>query len=160
MVANDNFNSTSFEKLTLIDSLENLELPLAGVFASCGFTGFPSPAMEYEEKAINVGEVLGIKKNKTWIFKTSGDSLKDCGILDGDFLVVDSSINPQLGHLCICVVGGEYVAKFVELIDNKPHLVSANNEYKPIPLNLEDTFQIFGVVTGRFSGQLNGIKRH
>ena len=148
----DHFKSTTFEKLHLIDSLENIELPLAGVLASCGFTGFPSPAAEYEEKSINVSEVLGIKKNKSWIFKADGNSLKEIGILDGDFLVVDSSITPQLGHLCICIVSGEYVAKFVEMINNEPHLVSANDDYNPIKINIDDFFQVFGVVTGRYGG--------
>lgn len=141
---------TTLEKLYLVDNLENiLPLPLAGVVASCGFTGFPSPAMDYEEKHLSIIDYLGIKKNKTWMFKATGQSMKDLGVLDGDMLIVDTSLSPEMGDLCICEVESEYVAKIVQYINGEIYLVSANADHKPIKLNEQADLMVFGVVTGR-----------
>ena len=134
--------------LCILDDSTPIEVlvPLAPVRASCGFTGFPSPAQDYTEEWVNLVEYLGIKKPNTWLFRAEGESLKGIGIENGDILVVDARAKPQLGSLCICTVDGEMVAKGVDMIDGKPHLISANPDYPPLAV---EEVVVFGVVTGR-----------
>ncbi len=155
-------NDRCLEKIGLINgNIEYIELPIATVKAGCGFTGFPSPAMDYEEKNLNIAEYLNIKKNTTWIFRASGESLKELGIIEGDMLVVDTMLIPENNDLCICLVENEYVAKIVKLINGHPYLVSANELYKPVKLDETTILQVFGVITGRIGRfeRKNGRKR-
>jgi DNA polymerase V len=131
-----------------LDSVSAKAIQLSPVPASCGFTGFPSPAQDHTQRALSLDQYLNIRENTTWYFLADGDSMEDMGITNGDVLVVDSSLDPVPGDVCICIVEAEYVAKIVDVIKGVPHLISANKKYAPIAV---ETVQVFGVVTGRVS---------
>jgi DNA polymerase V len=122
------------------------QVPVAPMPVSCGFTGFPSPAQDYEEKCLSLDQYLNVNENTTWFFRADGHSMVEVGINHGDVLVVDSTADPVLGDICICIVEGEHVAKIIDLVDGKPALLSANKAYPPVFVS---EVQIFGVVTGR-----------
>ena len=128
-----------------VDSVSYCSLPIAPVPASCGYTGFPSPAQDYTENWTTLDQYFNVNPNTTWFFKAEGYSMQDVGITAGDVLLVDSAAQPVLGDICIVIAEGEYMAKILDKIDGKWALVSANECYPPV---FVDEISVFGVVTG------------
>jgi len=117
--------------------------PLYSTFVSCGF---PSPAQDYVEKRIDLNELLVQHPSATYFVKTTGDSMKDAGIGEGDLLVVDSSRKAHHGDIVIASVDGEFTVKRL-LLHPVVMLKAENSAYVPITIGNEDNLDIFGVVT-------------
>ena len=118
-------------------------LPLFNDRVPCGF---PSPAQDYVERRIDLNELMIQHPSATYFVKSSGDSMVDAGICEGDLLVVDSSRKPEHGSIVIAAVDGEFTVKRLQLhpvVMLKPD----NPAYKPIMPGSEDNLEIFGVVT-------------
>jgi DNA polymerase V len=118
-------------------------LPL---FAEAVPMGFPSPAEGYIERRLDLNEFLIRNPTATFFLRATGDSLRDLGILEGNFLVVDRSAEPRNGDVVVAVVEGEFTAKVFFLKDGVCELRPANPDYKPIPFPQTDDDQIIGVV--------------
>ena len=54
--------------------------------------GFPSPATDYEEEAIDLNRELIAHREATFYARVKGESMIDAGIMPGDQLVVDRAI--------------------------------------------------------------------
>ena len=79
------------------DLSSELTLP----FADQGVrTGFPSPAQDYMTHSIDLNRELIRHPATTFYARAAGDSMRDCGIDDGDLLVIASPWNPRMGHRC------------------------------------------------------------
>lgn len=72
--------------------------------------------------------------------------MKDEGIVEGDILVVDKSIEPYDGCLAVAVVDGEFTLKRVRMEPDKILLVPANPKYKVIEIFPDNEFSVWGVV--------------
>lgn len=120
------------------------ELPFAdeGVRA-----GFPSPAQEYMENAIDLNRDLVAHPESTFYARVKGESMRDAGVGDGDILVVDRALDLQEGDMAVCVLNGEFTVKYVKYRENGIVLVPANPEFEPIAICEGDRFQIWGIVT-------------
>lgn len=128
-------------KLYNADSSE-VNLPFAeGVKA-----GFPSPAEGLPYSTLNITSEIIKNPASTFYARVSGDSMKDDGISDGDILVVDKSVEPYDGCTAICFIDGEFTLKHIELHKDYIMLVPANDEYKPIRVEAENEFSIWGIV--------------
>ena len=68
------------------------------------------------------------------------------GIHDGDLLVVDRSLEPQVGKIVIAAIQHELTVKRYAKIDGKVYLAPENDAYEPILVNEEDEVHIWGVV--------------
>ena len=66
--------------------------------------GFPSPADDYIENNLSLSELLIKNHLSTFLMKTSGDSMIDVGINDGDILVVDRSIEAKNRDIVIAIL--------------------------------------------------------
>lgn len=85
-------------KLILYSADLSSELPLD--FADGGIrAGFPSPAQDYMTESIDLNRELVRHPATTFYARAVGDSMKDCGIDDGDLLVIDKAIDPQEGDM-------------------------------------------------------------
>lgn len=118
-------------------------LPLFGDRVPCGF---PSPAQDYVEQRIDLNELMVQHPSATYFVKSSGDSMADAGIGEGDLLVVDSSRKAEHGDIVIAAVDGEFTVKRLQLhpvVMLKPE----NSAYTPILIGSEDHLEVFGVVT-------------
>lgn len=135
------------------DLSSELTLPFAdqGVRA-----GFPSPAQDYMTDSIDLNRELIRHPATTFYARASGDSMKDCGIDDGDLLVIDKSLEPQDGDIVVAFIDGEFTLKTVRFDekDNCIWLVPANREYSPIKITEENNFLIWGVLTYNIKRQL------
>jgi DNA polymerase V len=108
--------------------------------------GFPSPADDYLEGALDLNEYLIKHKAATFFWRVTGDSMIGAGIHSGDLLIVDRSLEPQTGNVIIAVLDGELTVKRIEMHDGRLFLVPENPDYPLIPVTEEQSFQVWGVV--------------
>lgn len=115
--------------------------------------GFPSPAADYVETALDLHEYLISNPVATFYAKVRGDSMLDALIHDGDILVVDRSITARMNRIVIATSSVDpdrlYVKQFGKAA-GRPALLSRNErkaaQYPPIFLD-ETNYDIWGVVT-------------
>ena len=86
-----------------IDVSSSLPIPYAdeGIRA-----GFPSPAQDYMEQAIDLNKELIKHPASTFFGRVVGDSMRDEGIEEGDILVIDKSLELQDDDLAVCFIDG------------------------------------------------------
>lgn len=127
-----------------IDTQLDLALPYAdgGIKA-----GFPSPAQDYMESAIDLNKELIRHPASTFYGRVKGDSMIDAAVNDGDILVIDKSLEPQDGDMAVCFVDGEFTIKYIKIEKDVVWLQPANSSYKPIKVTIDNDFLIWGVVT-------------
>ena len=113
--------------------------------------GFPSPADEYAEAALDLNTYLIRNKVSTFFFRVIGDSMTEANIHDGDLLVVDRSIEPRHGHIVLAVINNEYTVKRLYHLDGAIELHAENPAYPPIRFREHDELQVWGVVIGAVS---------
>jgi len=113
--------------------------------------GFPSPADDYIEDKLDLNQHLIQNKEATFMLRVQGDSMKDIGIMDGDILIVDKSLNPTDGKIVIAAVDGELTVKRLSAKSTGTWLVPENDHYPPILVRPESDITIWGVVTATIS---------
>lgn len=110
--------------------------------------GFPNPAQDYMEMALDLNKELIRNPASTFLGRVRGESMKDEGILDGDILVIDKSLDLEDGDLAVCFIDGEFTLKRVEL-DREERivwLVPSNTEYSKIKVTEDNQFLVWGIV--------------
>ena len=127
-----------------IDISSSLPLPYAdeGVRA-----GFPSPAQDYLEQAIDLNKELIKHPASTFYGRVVGDSMRDEGIEEGDILIIDKSLELLDGDLAVCFIDGEFTVKRVRLEPDVAWLVPSNPNYPLIKVTKENEFSVWGIVT-------------
>lgn len=109
--------------------------------------GFPSPAQDYMEQAIDLNKELIRHPASTFYGRVVGNSMSGEGIDDGDILVIDKSLELIDGDLAVCFINGEFTVKRVKLEKDFAWLVPSNPDYQPIKVTKDDEFTIWGIVT-------------
>lgn len=125
------------------DCTSRLFRPLSGEAVPAGF---PSPAEEYLEKALDLNEYLVQRPEATFFVRVSGDSMVGAGIHHDDILVVDRSLGARPGNVVIALVDGEFTVKRLRKTSNGLELAPENPDYVPLELTEETDFQVWGVV--------------
>lgn len=110
--------------------------------------GFPSPAADYVEDALDLNVFLIEHKAASFVFAVTGDSMIDAGIMDGDKVIVDRSVNHQHGHIVVAIVDGEFTLKRLFNQGGIVELHAENEAYKPMRFADGQELQIWGVVVG------------
>ncbi|WP_409070285.1 LexA family protein [Desulfobulbus sp.] len=109
--------------------------------------GFPSPAEDYIEQALDLNDLLVTNPPATFFVKVTGSSMVEAGIHPDDILAVDRSREARHGDIVIAIVNGELTVK--ELATTPIlRLIPRNSAYEPIVLREHDDFEIVGKVTG------------
>jgi len=109
--------------------------------------GFPSPAEDYIEGKLDLNKYLVKHPAATFFVKVTGNSMIDAGIHDGDILIVDRSIKPANKKVVIAVVNGELAVRRIRVTKDKVFLMPENRDYKPLQIEEEMGFEVWGVVT-------------
>ncbi len=120
-----------------------LELPLAGTAIAAGF---PSPAEEYIEIALDLNKELIKHPAATFYARVKGNSMVDAGIQDGDLLVIDKALEAKEGSIAVCYLDGEFTVKRLSVREEGVYLLPANAEFKPIKITEENDFLVWGIV--------------
>jgi DNA polymerase V len=110
--------------------------------------GFPSPADDYIETALDLNTYLVRNPAATFMVRVSGDSMTGAGINDGDILVVDRSGEPAHGKIVVAVLDGELTVKRLLLKEGQAVLAPENPRYRPITVGAEQDLHVWGVVSG------------
>lgn len=109
--------------------------------------GFPSPAEDYLEKKLDLNQELIKNPSSTFFGRVNGNSMIDAGIYDGDILVIDKSIEPKSNSVLVCFIDGEFTIKKARIVNQELYLMPENTDFKPIKINTENDFRLWGVVT-------------
>lgn len=65
------------------------------------YAGFPSPAQDYLELSIDLNTELIQHPAATFFGRVVGNSLEEAGVTEGDILVIDKSLKPEAGDMCV-----------------------------------------------------------
>lgn len=109
--------------------------------------GFPSPAQDYLEQAIDLNKELIKHPASTFYGRVIGDSMRDEGIEEGDILVIDKSLELLDDDLAVCFIDGEFTVKRVRLDTDAAWLIPSNPDYPLIKVTKENEFIVWGIVT-------------
>ena len=110
--------------------------------------GFPSPAADYSEEALDLNTYLVCNKPATFMFSVKGDSMIGASIEDGDKVVVDRALNPKHRDIVVAVINGEYTIKRLFKHMGRVELRPENPTYQPIKFKDGTELQVWGVVVG------------
>lgn len=72
-------------------------------------TGFQSPAQDYVEPSIDLGEVLGLRRPGLYPVRFVDQELRGRGIHAGDILITDAAAAPVDGQVCVVFLHGERI---------------------------------------------------
>ena len=109
--------------------------------------GFPSPAQDYMELAIDLNKELIRHPASTFYGRVVGDSMRDEGIEEGDILVIDKALELLDDDLAVCYIDGEFTVKRVRLETDAAWLVPSNPNYPLIKVTADNDFIVWGIVT-------------
>lgn len=109
--------------------------------------GFPNPADDARGLPLDLNELVVRHPAATFYLRVEGDSMVGAGMVAGDIVVVDKSLEPRNGDVVIAVVDGDFTLKFLKRQGAGAWLVAANPAYKPIALHEALDAQVWGVVT-------------
>lgn len=111
-------------------------LPQAHPHASTSVSaGFPSPADDYMEIKLDLNRHLVTHPSATFFVRVEGESMTGAGILSGDTLVVDRSLDVRDGDVVIAVVEGEFTVKRFRRKKDGIWLVAEHPDYPSIRLD-------------------------
>lgn len=133
------WNSKRSIKIKKEESLN--KIPLTGIVSA----GLPIEVLE-DKEFVDIPEFL-LSSGENFVLKVSGNSMKDAGIYDGDFILISKNNNPKNGDLIIALVDGEITLKKYFREGKKIKLQPANPSFRPLYID-EDKIEVQGVVIG------------
>jgi repressor LexA len=119
-----------------------LTLPLVGRVAA----GSPMLAAEHIEANYTVDPSL-FSAQPDYLLKVRGMSMRDAGILEGDFLAVKKTQHANNGQIVVARIGDEVTVKRFQQTGSVIELLPENPDYKVIKVESED-FALEGLAVG------------
>jgi repressor LexA len=117
-------------------------LPVLGRVAA----GSPLLAEENIEDYVEVPQIAGGDAGE-YVLKVQGDSMKDAGILEGDYVVVHSTETARNGEIVVALLGEEATVKRFYKEKDHVRLQPENDALEPI---LTRDVEVLGRVVGVF----------
>lgn len=119
-------------------------LPLVGRVAA----GSPILAIENMLGRYPVDPAL-FNPRADYLLQVSGLSMRDEGILDGDWIVVHRTTEARNGQIVVARVGDDVTVKRYKVRGRKAELIPANPDFQTLHLDLDrDRLEIEGVAVG------------
>ncbi|MGI4852393.1 MAG: S24 family peptidase [Janthinobacterium lividum] len=120
-------------------SLPRLYVLLFEAYVSAGF---PSPADDYTEHALDLNELLIKNPPATFFARISDPNLKGLGLRPHDLIVVDRSLKPCHGKLMLVIIDGELkIRRYIK--NSQSHMEKLPSVF----LTNETAFDLWGVIT-------------
>lgn len=104
-----------------------VSVPLVGRISA----GLPVLAVENIEGTIGIDKTL-FPGEGIFFLKVNGDSMRDAGILNGDYVLAQQQSIAQKGEIVVALIGDEATVKRYFPEKNKVRLEPANPDYGPI----------------------------
>jgi len=111
--------------------------------------GFPSPAEDYMRDSLDFNRDLIEHPEATFYGRVEGDSMMEANICDGDIAVIDRFVEPKNDDVIVAFVNNEFTIKFLDLTHRKDGYIElrpANRNFRPIRIDEDDNFEVWGVV--------------
>jgi DNA polymerase V len=118
-------------------------VPLMVIPAVCGF---PSPADDYLDRALDFNELLIEHPAATFAVRIAGDSMTGAGLFPGDIAVVDRALTAVDRSIVLALLAGEFTIKRYRTKGARTWLQPENPAYKDIELNEDSAFEVWGVI--------------
>jgi len=109
--------------------------------------GFPSPADDYLDRSLDLNEYLIHNQAASFFIRVAGESMQGAGILPGDILLVDRSVEPAHNKIVVAVLDDEMMVKRLRYRQGRGILVPEHPEFSPIEITDAMEARIWGVVT-------------
>ncbi|MFN4227710.1 MAG: transcriptional repressor LexA [Candidatus Ratteibacteria bacterium] len=109
--------------------------------------GIPKIEEENFEGFISVNQKF-LGKGEFFSLIVKGDSMKQAGIFDGDYVIIKRNVEIKNGDIVVCFYDGEYTVKYFYKRKDSVELKPANPLYKPIII--KENPLIIGKVVGLF----------
>jgi repressor LexA len=93
--------------------------------------GEPVLAEENIEEYLELPSIVGGDEGD-FILRVKGDSMKDAGILDGDYVVVQQAQSARNGEIVVALIEDEATVKRFFREKDRVRLQPANKDFKPI----------------------------
>ncbi|MEO5646171.1 MAG: translesion error-prone DNA polymerase V autoproteolytic subunit [Candidatus Paceibacterota bacterium] len=110
--------------------------------------GFPSPADDYIESALNINDLFQVDESSTFFVRVEGSSMINAGIMNGDILCVRRDLEPKEGKIVIAIIDSEFTVKRFMKKGKRVIFEAANDDYPSIEPQDGQSVEIWGVVTG------------
>lgn len=112
--------------------------------------GFPSPADDYVEARIDLNRELIASPLSTFFMRVCGDAMRGDGIVDGDLLVIDRSLEPRPGRVVVAAHAGRFLVRRLVRRADRLWLQASDGSSPPLllPTGLEEGSdpELWGVV--------------
>ena len=119
------------EAAVVPDEAQPLSYPLVGKIAA----GYPIEKYASDDR-LNIADLFGTRvgeKAGTFALRVDGDSMKDEGILDGDYVIIERRETARNGERVVALLpNGETTLKTFFKEGDKIRLQPANPEFEPI----------------------------
>ena len=127
--------------IRVVDGVDGI--PIVGTVAA----GHPILAPEHREGMLDLGNLFGIEDR--FAVRVTGESMINCGIHDGDFVIVQRSDRVRDGQVALVYLEGEATVKRLVKTPDGYRLEPENDRYPSIEVT-EGTpdFQVAGPVVG------------
>jgi len=130
--------------MSLKEAAADFGLPLIGKVAA----GSPILAQQNVLKHPAI-DPLVFRPRADYLLEVRGMSMRDAGILDGDWLAVHKQVTAQNGQVVIARLGDEVTVKRLKLRGSRVELIAENPDYKPIVVDLKrEPLAIEGIAVG------------
>lgn len=130
--------------LEVRETSRDFGLPLIGKVAA----GSPILALENVLRHPAIDPLM-FKPRADYLLEVRGMSMRDEGILDGDWLAVHKQVQAQNGQIVVARLGDDVTVKRFKLKGTRIELIAANPDFKPIVVDLRrDPIEIEGIAVG------------
>jgi repressor LexA len=137
-------NESRIKQLSLpLHRLAQLALPLVGRVAA----GSPILAQEHVEQTYYFDSSL-FKQQPDYLLKVRGMSMRDAGIMDGDFLAVKQAREAKNGQIVVARIGDEVTVKRFRRTRDLIELQPENPDFKTIVVEPGEPFELEGLAVG------------
>jgi repressor LexA len=123
---------------------QQLTLPLIGKVAA----GSPLLAQENVLATPSVDPGM-FRPRADYLLEVRGLSMRDAGILEGDWLAVHKQAQAQSGQIVVARLGDDVTVKRLKMKGARAELIAENPDFAPIIVDLKrDPFAIEGIAVG------------
>lgn len=119
-------------------------VPLAGGSVTAGF---PSPADDYLDRALDFNELLIENPAATFAVRIAGESMTGAGMFPGDIAVINRARTPTSGSVVLALVNGDFTVKRYRVRAGRVILQAENPAYPDIEIRDGTEFEVWGVVS-------------
>jgi repressor LexA len=128
----------------LMAAAQQLTLPLIGKVAA----GSPLLAQENVLATPSVDPGM-FRPRADYLLEVRGLSMRDAGILEGDWLAVHKQPQAQSGQIVVARLGDDVTVKRLKMKGARAELIAENPDFAPIVVDLKrDPFAIEGIAVG------------